>query len=154
MMVVMRTAVRHSAIHFLVGTAIRMSLGCGTVTAAGANVRLMGTGTRVGMVPAATENAVDQHHGEHQSLHNPRHGKAFQNTSDDRLTGTHGVPHRYVRLNRTSADAVTRPVHLLPGDPLAHRVRPTRLLNLNESTDCLRDGTRTGGRPAEQRIPA
>ena len=103
MMVVMRTAVRHSAIHFLVGTAIRMSLGCGTVTAAGANVRLMGTGTRVGMVPAATEDAVDQHHGEHQSLHNPRHGKAFQNTSDDRLTGTHCVPHRYVRLNRTSA---------------------------------------------------
>ena len=81
MIVVMRTAVRHSAIHFLMGTAIRISLGCGTVIAAGANLRLMGTGTRVGMVPAATEDAVDQHHGEHQSLHNPQHGKAFQNTS-------------------------------------------------------------------------
>ena len=32
----------------------------------------------MGMVPAATEDAVEQHHGEHRSFHHPQHGQAFQ----------------------------------------------------------------------------
>lgn len=57
-------------------TASAMGVGWG-VDARG-NLRFMITGTRVGMVPAAAEDAVDQHHGKHQSLGNPQHGNTFR----------------------------------------------------------------------------
>lgn len=82
MMVMMRTAVCHRTSRFPVSTASSMSVSCGIST--GGNLRLVVTRTRVGVVPATTEDAVDQHHGEHQSLCNPQHGNAFRKTIDPR----------------------------------------------------------------------
>ncbi len=99
MMVMVSTTVCHRASRFPVSTASSMSVGCGID--AGGNLRLVVTRTRVDMVPATTEDAVDQHHGEHQSLCNPQHGNAFQNNRS-RGIHAHGLPHRYYRLKRTS----------------------------------------------------
>ena len=96
----MGTAVCHRASRFPVSTASSVSVSCG-IDASG-NLRLVVTRTRVDVVPATTEDAVDQHHGEHQSLCNPQHGNAFQKTIDLRGLHTYGLPHRYYRLNRTS----------------------------------------------------
>lgn len=78
--VMVGTAVPDLVRRFSMSTASAVGQGCGIH--AGGNLCFMVTGTRVSMVPAAAEDAVDQHHGEHQSLSHPQHGDTFRKTID------------------------------------------------------------------------